>query len=154
MKKLIIGLSLIISFITASSFTGYKDTLPNHSVLKTFQLEFKNATNVSWSEERGVALAKFNLDNSRVLAFFSPEGLLLGTTRSILLNQLPLLPLKELRNRFQDGLFYDVSEYTIDHELYYVLTVETSTKKLEVKLLPSGESYIRKSKRINTETAP
>lgn len=149
MKKIITVVTLIVFFIASSSFEKYTDRLPNIAVLDAFQKQFKNAAEVKWVQKQEVFIANFNLNYCRVTAFFSNEGLLLGTARSILPNQLPLIPMMELNRRFENSFIYDVSEYTVDGALYYVLTVETQTKKSEVKVLPSGEINIRKSKRIN-----
>jgi hypothetical protein len=154
MKNLYMGLGLIALFIITASFERHKDKLPNYAVLKTFQLEFKNAKDINWTEEQEVVTASFVLGHSRVLAFFCPDGMLMGTARSILMTDLPLPAFKEINSRFENSSFYDITEFTIDQDLYYVLIVETQTKKMEVKVLPSGESYIRKSKKIKRQPSP
>ncbi len=149
MKKLIIGLSFVTLFITTSSFSNYKDTLPNWQVLKAFQQRFRNAENITWHEESELAIVRFTLNHSSVQAFFDLDGTLLGTARSILFTELPLLSTMGVNNRFENGIFYDIIEYTVNGELYYIITIETPTKKMEVKVLPTGETFIRKSKKIN-----
>jgi hypothetical protein len=146
MKKLIPGMFLITFFLMTSSFDTV-EVLPNIPVLQTFQQQFKNASNIIWSETEEVVTAIFSLNHSRIQAFFKPDGTLLGTERDIMFTELPLLSMIALTNRFDNSNFYDLIAYTIGSDIYYVLTVETQTRKMEVKVLPSGELSVRKNKK-------
>jgi hypothetical protein len=148
MKNLFTGFVVIAFFVSLSSFGMEKDKLPNAPVLHSFQQQFKNVSNIVWHESGEVVTAIFSLNQSRVQAFFRLDGTLLGTQRSIRFAELPLLSIIALTNRFDNSNFYDLIEYTIGADIYYVLTVETQTRKMEVKVLPSGELSVRKNKKI------
>jgi hypothetical protein len=148
MKKVLTGLTLLTCLISSSSFTKYEDKLPGWLVQRAFRAEFTTATDIRWQEENQVAIATFNLNHSTVEAFFDLDGTLLGTARFLKFDELPVLSISSMSNRFLNGIFHDPVEYTVNGELYYVLMVETPTKILEVKVLPTGETVIRKSTRI------
>jgi hypothetical protein len=83
-----------------------------------------------------------------VQAFFDFDGTLLGTARFLKFDELPVLSITAISNRFPNAISYDPIEYTVNGELYYVLTVETTTRIFQVKVLPTGETVIRKSTKV------
>ena len=88
MKRSIIVFSAILSVITATAFVG---TRPGGNPAEaTFQKEFSGATNVKWNEGKDIISASFVLSDSRIVAYFTSEGDLIGTERNVLFNQLPL----------------------------------------------------------------
>jgi hypothetical protein len=148
MKKVLIGLTLLASLIASSSFSNYEDKLPGWLVQRAFRAEFTTATDIKWQEENQVAIATFILNHSTVQAFFDFDGTLLGTARFLKFDELPVLSITAISNRFPNAISYDPIEYTVNGELYYVLTVETTTRIFQVKVLPTGETVIRKSTKV------
>ncbi|HEV8503972.1 MAG TPA: hypothetical protein VGQ53_01190, partial [Chitinophagaceae bacterium] len=98
MKKSIIVFSAILTVITATAFVGAKPG--GNPAEATFQKEFNGATNVKWTEGKDVISASFILSDSRIIAYFSSDGELLGTARNVLFNQLPLAVVKEINNHY------------------------------------------------------
>src|SRR5258706_1376151 len=111
MKKFLIGLTIATSFISAIAFGRSEEKNPNPRTLKTFQAEFKNATNVKWEEGPEIVKARFNLNNFLLIAFFNTDGELVGTARTVLFDQLPLCAMTQISNRFGKSGFYDIVEY-------------------------------------------
>jgi hypothetical protein len=142
MKKSIIGLAVVTGFATKTAFTRSVD--PNPNVLHAFQSQFKDATNVKWQDRSEFAKVHFIFNGSQVEAYYELNGELIGTARTILFNQLPLAASKAVENRFPQSAFYDLTEYAKEGELFYVLTVEQESRKLTVKLSPSGELTVEK----------
>jgi len=141
MKKTIIGL-VAASFVTITTFG--RDREPNPSVLQAFNTEFKKATNVEWHERPDFAKVNFILNGSRVEAYYEFDGELIGTARTILFDQLPLAALKKIETRFPQAAYYDLTEYDKRGEIFYMLTVEQGSKKLTVKVFPSGDVSVEK----------
>jgi hypothetical protein len=141
MKKTIIGL-VAASLLTITAFS--RDQYPNPSVLQAFQTDFKHATNVEWQERRDFVKVNFIFNGSRVEAYYELDGELIGTARTILFDQLPVVSLKEIETRFPGSAFYDLTEYDKRGEIFYMLTVEQGSKKLTVRVFPSGDVTVEK----------
>src|SRR4051812_14991754 len=118
MKKLVIALAIVLSFLSPTAFAGGRDKVPSREAVKTFEKEFKGATNIVWEAGKEVVRVSFNLNNYRVLAFFDDNGELVGTARSVLFDQLPLASMNRLTSRFENGSFYDLVEYTIYGDIF------------------------------------
>jgi hypothetical protein len=142
MKKSITGMAILAGLVVTTAFARGVD--PNPSVLRAFQTEFKEATNVAWQERPDFAKVHFNLNGSQVEAYYEFDGELIGTARTILFDQLPLAALKAVENRFPRSAFYELTEYNRGGELFYMLIVQQSSKKLTVKLSPSGDVTVEK----------
>jgi hypothetical protein len=142
MKKSIIVFSAILTVITATAFVGAKPG--GNPAEATFQKEFNGATNVKWTEGKDVISASFILSDSRIIAYFSSDGELLGTERNVLFNQLPLAVVKEINNHFGDAPISDIIEYTSGLATYYGMYVDTPTKHLKVKITSEGDVTVEK----------
>jgi hypothetical protein len=146
MKKIITGLTVLTGLVATTAFAKSVD--PNPSVLRAFQTEFKQASNVEWQERPDFAKVHFNFNGSQVEAYYEFNGELIGTARTILFDQLPLAALKAVENRFPRSAFYEVTEYSKGGELFYMLHVEQGSRKLAVKVLPSGDLSVEKKDQI------
>jgi len=142
MKKSIIVFSAILTVITATAFVGAKPG--GNPAEATFQKEFNGATNVKWTEGRDVISASFILSDSRIIAYFSSDGELLGTARNVLFNQLPLAVIKEINNRYGNTPVSDITEYTSGLATYYGMYVDTPTKHLKIKISAEGDVTVEK----------
>jgi hypothetical protein len=139
MKKLI--MMLAINFVFISAFANYD---PNPKTLKTFNLQFKEATNVNWQEQQEGTIATFCFNYSRISAFFNDEGELIATERSILFSQIPLIAAQAFTNRFPDVAPYEVTEYTVGRQTFYMITLELKGKKIKVRVYPEGDVSIER----------
>ena len=137
-----IAFAVMVTLITTAASAGTKGE--DNPALATFQKEFKGAEDVKWSENRDVIFASFTLSDSRVIAYFSNTGELLGTARSVLFNQLPLAVVREINNRFGTAPIYDIIEYTFDGDTFYHMDIDTPTRHLKVKASSSGEITVEK----------
>jgi len=143
MKKFIIAFAAVLTLMTATAFAGPKGI--DNPALATFQKEFKGAEDVKWNENRDIISASFTLSNSRIIAYFNYSGELLGTARNVLFNQLPLLVIKEINNRYGSSPIFDITEYSIGSETFYDMAVETSSRHLQLRV--SSEGYISVEKK-------
>jgi|SRR5678815_4101694 hypothetical protein len=142
MKKSIIVFSAILTVITATAFVGAKPG--GNPAEVTFQKEFNGATNVKWSEGRDLISASFILSDSRIIAYFTTDGELLGTERNVLFNQLPLAVVKEINNRYGNAPISDIVEYTSGLDTFYGMYVDTPTKHLKLKISSEGDVTVEK----------
>ncbi len=144
MKRSIIVFSAILSVITATAFVGSKGGNPAEA---TFQKEFSGATDVRWNEGKDVISATFVLSDSRIIAYFTTEGELLGTARNVLFNQLPLAVIKEINNRYGNAPIFDIVEYTSGTDPFYGMMVDTPTKRLKLKISAEGEVTVQQKEK-------
>ena len=142
MKRSIIVFSAILLVITATAFVGAKPG--GNPAEATFQKEFNGATNVQWTEGKDVISATFILSDSRIIAYFTNDGELLGTARNVLFNQLPLAVVKEINNRYGNAPIADITEYTSGLQTYYAMYVDTPTKHLKIKITSEGDVAVEK----------
>ena len=76
-------------------------TTPNYTTDQHFQLDFPNATNVSWKRS-GFEEAIFTLDNKEMKAFYDYNHDLIGTTTTVDYNTLPLAARKYIEKHCSD----------------------------------------------------
>ncbi|HEY2720873.1 MAG TPA: hypothetical protein VGI82_04070 [Chitinophagaceae bacterium] len=146
MKKFIVAVAAALTIVSASAFarTGNGD----NPALETFQTNFKGALDVKWVEGKNVITASFVLGNTRTVAYFNYSGELLGTARNILYNQLPLVVITELNQRYSNSSVYDITEYTIGSETFYSMTAEMPKKQFQLKVSSTGDISVEsKTKR-------
>ena len=142
MKRSIIVFSAILIVITATAFVGAKPG--GNPAEATFQKEFSGATNVKGTEGKDVISVSFVLSDSRIIAYFTNEGDLLGTERNVLFNQLPLAVVREINNRYGNAPIADIIEYTSGVNTFYGMYVDTPTKHLKLKISSEGEVTVEK----------
>jgi len=146
MKRSIIVFSAILIVITATAFVGAKPG--GNPAEATFQKEFSGATNVKWTEGKDVISVSFVLSDSRIIAYFTNEGDLLGTERNVLFNQLPLAVVREINNRYGNAPISDIVEYTSGMDTFYGMYVDTPTKHLKLKISSEGDvTVVKKTKK-------
>jgi hypothetical protein len=141
MKRSIIVFTAILSVITATAFVGARPG--GNPAEATFQKEFSGATHVKWNEGKDIISATFVLSDSRIIAYFTSEGELIGTERSVLFNQLPLNVVKEINNRYGNAPIFDIVEYTSGTETFYGMVADTPTKRLKLKISAEGDVTVQ-----------
>jgi len=146
MKRSIIVFAAILTVISTTAFVGAKPG--GNPAEATFQKEFNGATNVQWKEGKDVISASFVLSDSRIIAYFTTDGDLIGTERNVLFNQLPLAVVKEINNRYGNAPISDIVEYTSGLETYYGMYVDTPTRHFKIKMSSEGDVTVQqKSKK-------
>ena len=141
MKRSIIVFAAILTVITTTAFVGAKPG--GNPAEATFQKEFNGATNVQWTKGKDIISASFVLSDSRIIAYFTTDGELIGTERNVLFNQLPLAVVKEINNRYGNAPISDIVEFTAGLETYYAMYVDTPTKHLKIKVSSEGDVTIQ-----------
>src|SRR5262245_22811051 len=145
MKRSIIVFSAILTVITATAFVGSKPG--GNPAEATFQKEFNGATDVKWTQGKDIITANFVLSDSRIIAYFTTEGELLGTERNVLFNQLPLAVIKEINNRYGNAPIFDIIEYTSGTETFYGMMADTPTKRLKLRISAEGDVTVEQKEK-------
>jgi hypothetical protein len=150
MKKSFIGLVILLTLSTSALRANGIEPV-SAKVLASFQKEFAQAANVSWTPEKEKNLyhARFLYNDETMEAFFNEDGTLLAIARLISERQLPILITKALAADYSGYSIRQVVEFTNEGETSYIVNVY-NTKETEVlKFFPNGDS--QRIKRIKNK---
>ena len=117
----------------------------NPAVKAAFTSDFTNAKNVSWKKTGGFYFASFDLNNVTVDAAYTDEGELVGTSRRITPQQMPLsisLAIAKDYEGYQVGKL--VNELTFEGVTRYYVQVENESEQLELRCYTNGDLMVEK----------
>ncbi len=122
MKKLFIAALLAVSVVTSVYADGPSDV--NATILYNFRSNFTDATNVTWVSKKDYVKAVFTLDNSTVEAFYKLTGELIGTSKNISLEELPISAKRTFARKFYDYTVVEAIRFEgTDETAYYISAV-------------------------------
>ncbi len=132
MKKQItvLAAALLLTFNTTFANNSYSD-VPGR-IVNEFKKEYVQASNATWETKATYYQVKFNLNEQNIEAFYSLEGNLLGVTRNITFNNLPLHLQKDIREKYTGYRITDLFELSNDNGTEYVITFENDQKKVSL----------------------
>lgn len=131
MKKLFITALLAISLATSGFASG---TNVNVSVLNNFKTDFRNVANVSWVSKDDYAKATFTENNQKVEAFYNLSGELIGTSKSLDLQNLPVSAKRAFAKKFDGYTVKEVIKFDGVDESAYFFTAENSVESVIFKI--------------------
>lgn len=141
MKKTILALSMMIAIGTSSAFAN-EDLKVNQKVLSSFGKDFTFAKNVKWDEERGYLKARFTVSDMLIEAYYTPEGELVGSARTLLFNQLPLSVIREFNRNYKEESVLSVLEVINSEGTSYRIWLEEGNKRIKLNASSDGEINI------------
>ena len=130
MRKRILGLAVLVIIMTQATFATNINDNVSKKVLATFNEKFVEAKEVSWSTTDMYVKASFKLNEQFMFAYFSEMGELLGTTRNILIYQLPINLQSELKKNLTSSWITELYEFTTEDETVYYATIENADQKI------------------------
>jgi hypothetical protein len=136
MKRLLVTLTIALSFISLSSFAN-DEVSP--TAVKSFNTSFKNATEVKWTVTDNYFKADFALNGQYVSAFYDTEGQMIAITRNISSLQLPIALQAELKSNYDAYWISDVFEVANETGTSYYITLESADTQLVLK--SEGDSW-------------
>ncbi len=98
MKNLFIAALLALSAAT-SAFASPKPV--SASILSSFNNEFKKVSDVSWSTTNDYTKAMFIKDNTKMEVYYNYNGEVVGTSKSITLDELPVRAKRSFAKKFE-----------------------------------------------------
>jgi hypothetical protein len=141
MKKIKTVLTAIVMLLSISSFaTGPTPDKVTPVVKAAFESDFSKATLVSWEKKEDFYFASFLLNHVSVDAAYTEAGELIGTSRKISGDQMPLNISMSLTENYK-GYQVDnsVIELTYAGVIRYYVTVSKENKTLKLKCFSNGE---------------
>lgn len=143
MKNMFMAMSLLVTVSLSATPVG-ADPEVDPRVLSAFKLEFSTAKNVQWEIAADFTTARFSLYDQGFTAYFTNEGELMGTARTIAYMQLPLSIIKQLESRYTGYDISSIIEFTREGETSYYIQVAGKLKKLLLHAFPSGNISVEK----------
>lgn len=118
MKKI-----LLAAFVFAFSFSAMADG-PTEKVLDAFNKTFPNVKEVAWTENDHSYEVKFKQNEILSKITYDQDGNILKTLRYYYEQDLPLLVLSKVKNKFSDKKIFGVTEESTDEGTYYHIILE------------------------------
>lgn len=132
MKKLTLIVAMFIVTAFTATFANVKGNV-NEKITNAFNKEFAGAQDIKWDNGKTFAKATFKLNGQVMFAYYSLDGNLLGVTRNIVSNQLPLNLQVELKRDYNDCWISDLFEMDNNGSSTYYITLETSSYTIVLK---------------------
>jgi hypothetical protein len=144
MKKFKIVLTAIVMLLSASSF-AFGPTKVTPVVKAAFENDFSKASLVSWERQDDFYFASFLLNNVNVDAAYTESGELVGISRRILTEQMPLSISMAVSEKYA-GYQVDnsVIELTFAGVTRYYVTISNEKQTLKLKCFSSGELEVER----------
>src|SRR5436853_3100405 len=105
MKKIKTLLTAVVLLLAAASFANTDKNREGDNVTAkvkaAFQQDFSSASSVSWKEKSDFYFASFQLNGVSIDAAYNADGELVGTSRTIDIDQVPLAVSMELAKKFK-----------------------------------------------------
>ncbi len=139
MKKFKTVLTAIVMLVASSAFAaGSENVSPR--VKAAFASDFAKAKQVNWEKTSDFYFASFVLNGVRVDAAYNEDGDLVGTSRSISADQMPLNVSLAIAEKYAG---YQVSanalELNYEGQTRYYVTVENEKQFIKLKCLSNGD---------------
>jgi hypothetical protein len=148
MKNLVVTLAVVLAAGLTPVLAHDKNSNPRTEAV--FAKKFTGAENVTWTKlDADYQKVSFTLGGTRAEAYFTNEGELLGTARNLLFNQLPLVVIQTISNKFTDAPVIEVTEFTNSDGTSYKVVLEHRNKKYNLKLNSLGDITDQQKEKIN-----
>ncbi|HLX91909.1 MAG TPA: hypothetical protein VKR32_09515 [Puia sp.] len=121
-----------ILFLFAILITGWYTASANgnngidKSIKRSFENDFKNATNVTWQEKNGFEKATFSYNNEIMYAYYELSGRLVSVQRNVTSENLPIALQSKLKKGYNNYWITDLFENDSCDETNYFVTLENS----------------------------
>lgn len=139
MKKLFITTLLAVS-LAASAFA--KDVTVNVAAERNFKVEFKNAANVTWTATVDYTKASFILNNEKMEAYYSPEGEMIATSKSIAVESLPVSAKRTIAKKLEGYTVREAISFEGSNESSYFISADNNKESIILKVLSNGQVSI------------
>ncbi len=135
MKKILVIITMVASFYTATSYA--KNITPT-VVAQAMQAQFTDAKNVSWSEVNNLYKAQFVLNDQTIIAYFDGEGKLVASARNLTALELPILLQTDLKNSYAKYNVSNIMEVDNEDGVAYYVTANNGSKTIQLKSTEYG----------------
>ena len=142
-KSLLFAVSIMM--IAANSFASAGNEVVDKKIAEAFTKTFAGATAVKWNTTNQYTKAEFVLDGIYRSAFFAPDANLMGLSRNLTTQELPLELSDELKSAYKNYWVTELFEYVTAEEGSYYITLENADKIIVLKSDFNGFSVHKKT---------
>jgi hypothetical protein len=128
MKRIFLSLTVLLMFISATSFAS-DVTVPN-VIVRSFESTFVDAKNVSWKEADGFTIASFTSGGTQRYAYYSESGELVVVAQPISINELTDGQKVSLQKNYEKYTITEVYKLENSEGTRHYVVVESSDRKL------------------------
>ncbi len=139
MKKIKTALTAIVLLLATTAFAtdGVKVTA---KVVAAFREDFSHASSVSWKMNSDFYFVSFQLNDVSIEAAYNADGELVGTARSMDVDQVPLAISMELAKKYSGfTISAKVTELNFEGQTSYYIDVQDNTQVLSLKCASNGD---------------
>jgi LPS O-antigen subunit length determinant protein (WzzB/FepE family) len=145
MKKIIITAVLAVA-LAAGAFAAPKKV--SSAILANFETEFKKASNVTWLVTHDYTKAAFTADNINMEVYYNFAGDIIGRSRSITPDELPVKAKRILAKKFAGYEAKEAIRFDGFDEAAYYISGENKKESVIIKVTDSNEvSLFKKTKK-------
>ncbi len=147
MKKLTtIAAALLLLFSTSAFAKEKKGKDEVVSRVKTaFEKDFAKASETTWNITNGFYIARFTLNNTTTEAAYNSDGELVGFSRRVKKDDLPLAVTMAISNKYAGYEVASVAdEVTYEKETRYYINIANEKEQLKLKCSVNGDISIDK----------
>ena len=148
MKKTILLGALLFTIFCSYGFSDRKEKEINERVKASFHREFVDAEEVQWVDMESYIIVNFKVVNQVLSAYFNPEGELLGVTRNISSQQLPIGLLLVLRSKYASYWITGLLEMNDRESSFYFATVNNGCTEIILKSQGNSSWQVYAKKRL------
>jgi|SRR4051812_26289145 hypothetical protein len=128
MKKILLAVMIL-----ASTLRVFASDPVDAKVLDAFNKAFKNAENVTWSTSEYTYEVRFDQNTVTSRITYDKAGNIIRTMRYYTEEQLPLLIVTKVKNKYADKKIYGVVEVSSEDGTFYHVTLEDAKSWLNIK---------------------
>lgn len=141
--------SLFIALAISSASFSFAAEPANSKILNAFKADFSSVSSVTWKalNERGLFEGVFTQNGSEVHVFYTEDGEMIGSSRFIQKDQLPLLVQQAITKRYGSYSMSTVIERVQDGATTYFVNMVNEKQALMVQSTPDGSLSIFKKTR-------
>ena len=137
MKRICLSWSFMLAIAVATAAAN-DPVLISKEVQAAFKKEFPGSEVLNWNTVGEYFRATFLLDGRRTDAYFSEDGQLQGSVRTLFFNQVPLAVMTAVDKRYTAADVMEVYEITNVEGTAYRITLESQEKKYRIKIDANG----------------
>jgi hypothetical protein len=143
MKKIFTAIAIIAFAATSSVFAADASNVST-KIKDAFANKFEGAKNINWKTNVNFVKATFELKGELVEAFYGLDGNIIGTSRSISLQNLPLDAQNEMDKKYSGYKTTESIVFEGVEETVYYVSLENEKQAVILKITAEGETSIYK----------
>lgn len=131
MKKLFFAALFAIA-IASSAFAGPGNV--NINILNNFSSTFRDASGITWSASGDFAKATFTNNNVKMNAFYNINGDLIGTSKAISMDELPVGAKRTFAKKFGGYTVTEAIIFEAPEETAYFISANNDSENVIAKV--------------------